>query len=663
MTSGNLIDFNTTLENIRQRPNEIHNLSRDSVFVYVPSIGLCSKETISDLIKNKDYNTAADVLKSIWAKCITPQNKNQLITLARTLHRHVVPIIIDGGRERSGPLFQLMKELTNEMMLRPQFFTTSAHTEFTRKAYEYNLPFEEFVQRLQSAGGRGPVGLRVIVQDAPYSSSSSSSVVSSATTNAMFPSLVPRSAPNRTPPARRTMYRSTTLLDVLGKIHLLNAKIESMVTLGPYTRYDKRAMNIVNRSSMTFAPRSRKKNGIVKTTITVPVDEKKGMIQTHVVDQLWRQRRCLIFTFVGNYVPGTIQCTHNDLGDLEGCLFSQSFHPEQFVVSGNRKDVKMVPRLQVHHILWDISGGGPAENGSGTLIIEGPSNPAHLFFIGYQQDCKYLLKRKILQSAPEKEKLVQKRIDNFGGGNSSSEDLSLSHMTLSVKCPISLTPIDFPVIGEKCKHWSAFDLNNFMNTLPSVIQKPDKIWRCPICNEFTPPDSLVYDKYTASIIQELKTRGLDLDDHHEVMIDSNGHYEIPFPSSSSLSPSESSSTAMSATSISKRQKAKPVVVSLDSSEEEEEGEKENSPAEELDSSDDHDADFAMMMETRASTGVCDHQRERSTMDCDENEEDEEEEEIENSEFMEDDEPTSDSDAGNEDDEFASSEIYDDDDDE
>lgn len=591
--------------------------------MYVPSIGLCSKETISDLIKNKDYNTAADVLKSIWTKCITPQNKNQLITLARTLHRHVTPdIIINRGRERSGPLlFQLMKELANEMMLPPLYFTASARTEFTRKAYEYNLPFDEFVQRFQSAERRvGPTGLRTIVhRDVPDSSpSSSSSVIPSATTNAAFLSLAPRPALNGTPPPvrRRTTNRSTTttktkttLLDVLGKIHLLNAKIETMVTLGPYTRYDKRAMNLVDRSSMTFAPRSRKKNGVSlsKTTITVPVDEKKGMIQTHVVDQLWIQRRCLISTFVGNYVPGTIQCTHNDLGDVEGCLFSQSFHPEQFLVSGNRKDIKMVPRIQVYHILWDISSGGPTGNGSGTLIIEGPSDLSHLFFIGYQQDCKYLLKKKILQSAPDKEKLIRKRIDNFGGGgggggrdSSSEDDLSLSRMSLSIKCPISLTPIDFPVVGEKCKHWSAFDLNNFMNTLPSVIQKPDKIWRCPFCNEFTPPDSLLYDKYTASIIQELKTRGLDLDDHHEVMIDSNGHYEIPSASSSSsLLPSGSSSTAMFTTSISKRQKTKPIVVSLDSSEEEE---------------------------------------------------------VETSEFMEDDEPTSDSD-----DEFVSSEICDDDD--
>jgi len=60
--------------------------------------------------------------------------------------------------------------------------------------------------------------------------------------------------------------------------------------------------------------------------------------------------------------------------------------------------------------------------------------------------------------------------------NSKGEEITIDHQ-VKITCPITLTPLKYPVKGDNCKHLTCFDLQNYL-----VMNQKAKTFKCPVCN-------------------------------------------------------------------------------------------------------------------------------------------------------------------------------------
>ncbi|KAI6224864.1 hypothetical protein M3Y95_00797800 [Aphelenchoides besseyi] len=82
---------------------------------------------------------------------------------------------------------------------------------------------------------------------------------------------------------------------------------------------------------------------------------------------------------------------------------------------------------------------------------------------------------------------------------SDQDDVKLDSLTVSLLCPLSRTFMSVPSRSRDCSHLQCFDLLNY---LKMNEQRPT--WKCPICCNSSPYDSLVIDVYFYNIIIRVK---------------------------------------------------------------------------------------------------------------------------------------------------------------
>lgn len=80
------------------------------------------------------------------------------------------------------------------------------------------------------------------------------------------------------------------------------------------------------------------------------------------------------------------------------------------------------------------------------------------------------------------------------------QDIELSTLTVSLRCPISLARISRPIRSRHCIHLQCFDHSSLQ-----VISRPQQTeYTCPICHSSCPVSSLCEDEYFAEILARAK---------------------------------------------------------------------------------------------------------------------------------------------------------------
>jgi len=87
-----------------------------------------------------------------------------------------------------------------------------------------------------------------------------------------------------------------------------------------------------------------------------------------------------------------------------------------------------------------------------------------------------------------------------GNGRRSSGNSSL---TFSLLCPMSKVAIETPVRGRNCKHLQCFDFKSYLHSNSHISAGR---WRCCVCEEFIPVDSLVRCGLFDEMLKEYKDK-------------------------------------------------------------------------------------------------------------------------------------------------------------
>ncbi|KAG0176924.1 hypothetical protein DFQ28_005670 [Apophysomyces sp. BC1034] len=121
------------------------------------------------------------------------------------------------------------------------------------------------------------------------------------------------------------------------------------------------------------------------------------------------------------------------------------------------------------------------------------------------QETEDIIKRSVLSrtlSIEVVQNLINSRLGKLQISNqpdTSRDDdeieIHQQHYRMSLKCPISLLRIQQPVRGEDCKHPDCFDLQSYL-----VINQDSITWKCPHCNECTPPNKLSRDLFFEDLL-------------------------------------------------------------------------------------------------------------------------------------------------------------------
>jgi hypothetical protein len=90
-------------------------------------------------------------------------------------------------------------------------------------------------------------------------------------------------------------------------------------------------------------------------------------------------------------------------------------------------------------------------------------------------------------------------LDDSDGENETEMDKSSIHLTLSLLCGASMSAIQVPVRGKKCKHIKCFDLKNYLLSNSHVSGGR---WRCLVCEDFVPVRELMIDGFIEKILEE-----------------------------------------------------------------------------------------------------------------------------------------------------------------
>lgn len=93
-------------------------------------------------------------------------------------------------------------------------------------------------------------------------------------------------------------------------------------------------------------------------------------------------------------------------------------------------------------------------------------------------------------------------------------------------CPITLTRIQTPARGHKCRHLQCFDLEAYLVS-NQRISAFNKRWLCPVCDlVLKPPEDLIIDAYHLQILSETGERD------EEVAFDSVGKWTVTYTADS-----------------------------------------------------------------------------------------------------------------------------------
>ncbi|KXJ97544.1 PINIT domain-domain-containing protein [Microdochium bolleyi] len=76
-------------------------------------------------------------------------------------------------------------------------------------------------------------------------------------------------------------------------------------------------------------------------------------------------------------------------------------------------------------------------------------------------------------------------------------DVGVTHLNLSLKCPLSYTRLRTPCRGMSCKHITCFDATSYLQ-----LQEQGPQWLCPLCNASAPFNSLAVDEYAREILEQ-----------------------------------------------------------------------------------------------------------------------------------------------------------------
>jgi hypothetical protein len=110
------------------------------------------------------------------------------------------------------------------------------------------------------------------------------------------------------------------------------------------------------------------------------------------------------------------------------------------------------------------------------------------------------------------------------------EDIIVGSIAVSLKCPVSLLPIQAPVRSRACRHVQCFDWSSFVAVLAPKPNSPfpPNQFKCPVCFKECLINDLVYDDYFREIITASATiEGRDEDSNCSVLIDScSGDYSF-----------------------------------------------------------------------------------------------------------------------------------------
>jgi len=91
--------------------------------------------------------------------------------------------------------------------------------------------------------------------------------------------------------------------------------------------------------------------------------------------------------------------------------------------------------------------------------------------------------------------------DSDGGNGRNSS--GTSSLTFSLLCPMSKVAIDTPVRGRNCKHLQCFDFKSYLHSNNHISAGR---WRCGVCEEFIPIESLVRCGLFEEMLKEYKDK-------------------------------------------------------------------------------------------------------------------------------------------------------------
>ncbi|KAI8329425.1 hypothetical protein BC941DRAFT_443122 [Chlamydoabsidia padenii] len=112
-----------------------------------------------------------------------------------------------------------------------------------------------------------------------------------------------------------------------------------------------------------------------------------------------------------------------------------------------------------------------------------------------------------------------KQNDGNNNGDDDDDDIEViqESVKLNPKCPISMTMIKIPVRGVQCKHPDCFDLYSFLYINTSPITS----WKCPFCNNYSPPNFLRRDLYFQHLLDSVPKNTCEI-----TISGSSKHYKV-----------------------------------------------------------------------------------------------------------------------------------------
>lgn len=89
--------------------------------------------------------------------------------------------------------------------------------------------------------------------------------------------------------------------------------------------------------------------------------------------------------------------------------------------------------------------------------------------------------------------------------NDGDNEIAATFLKSSLVCPLTKTLVTVPTRGANCKHLQCFEASVYLQ-----MNEAKSVWRCPVCNESCPCESLYVDGYFADILASDKfTRLVD----------------------------------------------------------------------------------------------------------------------------------------------------------
>ncbi|CAJ0578312.1 unnamed protein product, partial [Mesorhabditis spiculigera] len=116
----------------------------------------------------------------------------------------------------------------------------------------------------------------------------------------------------------------------------------------------------------------------------------------------------------------------------------------------------------------------------------------------YRVNSKILIERLTndsarLQAAESTKQVIIRRLSN------GDDDVCLTTMKASIKCPLTRTRLRTPVRCRDCDHLQCFDLENYIQ-----MNEKKPTWKCPVCPRLAPFSRLIVDGYFVDVLKETR---------------------------------------------------------------------------------------------------------------------------------------------------------------